>query len=192
MALARWGRRTGDQGAMDLAAETFHQVCARGKTENGFALRMSPDANRNHAVGNWCHGTAGYLWSLLIAFGDSPELQDEMDWAIHSVENAMAVGTPTYCHGLAGQLELWRMVSDLPGYREKGISRAAKVMRALRIMHHEVDHRIAWVSDDPMITTPDLWIGFLGPATALAMYAAGVNNPLLSGDWLTSCSISHE
>ncbi len=40
--------------------------------------------------------------------------------------------------------------------------------------------RCAWTSDDPAIVTPDLWVGFLGPASALARHAAGLRDALLS------------
>jgi len=101
---------------------------------------------------------------------------------------APATGTPTYCHGLAGQLELWRMLRALPRHRELADARAGKVARALRIVHHKQDGRCAWISDDPDVTTPDLWIGFLGPASALAMHVAGTDLPLLSGAWLSRCA----
>jgi hypothetical protein len=195
MALAYWGRLTNDRASIDAAIDAFRRIVAHGRTEEGDALRIRMSSTRHHAVGNWCHGVGGYLWALLQGVGDEPALSDEIAWAVGCLEGAMSTGTPTYCHGLAGQLELWRMLGGIPRYRALAQARAGKVARALRIMHHEIDGKCTWISDDPGIVTPDLWIGFLGPATALAMHVADIDAPLLSARWLTACSArsdSHE
>jgi hypothetical protein len=188
MALACWGRQTADRISVDIALQTFQQIYAHGRTEDGTALRMTVDSHRSHAVGNWCHGAAGYLWCVLHALGDHPALRTEIDWAVNVLSGSMMAGTPTYCHGLAGRLELWRMVGDIARFRELAAGQAGKAARALRLLHHKVEGRVSWRSDDPSIDTPDLWIGFLGPATALALHAAQNTRPLLSGDWLRACA----
>lgn len=188
MALACWGRRTGDTGCVDDARDAFGSIHAHGRTPDGTAMRMDADTEHHHNAGNWCHGVAGYLWCMLQSFGDDPRLRTEIDWAVDCVRAAPAAGTPTYCHGLAGQLELWRMVRSIPRHRDLADARAERVARALRIVHHKQDARCTWISDDPAVTTPDLWIGFLGPASALAMHVAGTDLPLLSGAWLAHCA----
>ena len=188
MALAYWGRRTGDAQFIDMGLETFRRIRGFGRTPDGAALRITTKTHHHHFVGNWCHGVAGYLWSILQGVGDHAAVRPEIDWAVERLKDTMSVGTPTYCHGLAGQLELWRMLSDIPRFQALADGRAAKVVRALRIMHHKVDGRCTWIADDPAVTTPDLWIGFLGPATALALYAIDSHVPLLSGKWLTRCA----
>jgi class IV lanthipeptide synthase len=189
MALGCWGRRVNDRACVDTALEAFRAVAGRGRTTDGKALRIATNSSRHHAAGNWCHGVGGYLWAVLIAMGDNPELRGEIDWAVGALREAASIATPTYCHGLAGHLELWRMLQDVARHRDLAVARAGKVVRALRILHHKIDGRCAWISDDPAVTTPDLWIGFLGPATALALHAAGIRAPLLSGSWLSQCSV---
>jgi len=174
------------RGEHAKARESYHFLFKNGRVKAENALKMTRDSNRAHAVGNWCHGVAGYLWSMLQGLGDDPDLREEIDWAVGVVRDSPAAATPTYCHGLAGRLELWRMVAAMPRFREMALGQAAKTVRALRLLHHKVDGLVAWCSDDPEITTPDLWIGFLGPASALAMHAAGVEAPLLSRAWLSS------
>ena len=188
MALACWGRCCREAEIMDKARETFRALARYGRTADGKALRIDSEEVRHHAVGNWCHGVAGYLWGLLNGLGDDPTLRDEIDWAVEVLSDATSVGTPTYCHGLAGQLELWHMLESVPRFRDLAQARAGKVARALRAMHVKVDGNCVWPSDDPDIVTPDLWIGFMGPATALAMHAAGVRHPLLSPAWLRACA----
>jgi lantibiotic modifying enzyme len=188
MALACWGSRTGDQVCLDRALDTFRRIHASGRTSDGRAVRMTLDADRAHAVGTWCHGVAGYLWCMVNACGDHPLLRREIDWAVDAVCDSMTVGTPTYCHGLAGRLELWRMLGGLPRFRDLAASQAGKTVRALRLTHQKAEGRAAWCSDDPAIVTPDLWIGFLGPATALALHVRAERAALLSGQWLARCA----
>jgi Lanthionine synthetase C-like protein/Protein kinase domain len=171
-------------GRTDEAIAAFQDIYRTGRTDNGTALRMRRDSDRAHAAGNWCHGVAGYLWSILQGVGDHPDLREEIDWAVHILRHSMAAATPTYCHGLAGRLETWRMIAAIPRHRETALLQAGKTARALRVLQQELDGKTSWCSDDPQITTPDLWVGFLGPAAALAMHAAGVNSALLSAEWL--------
>ena len=188
MALACWDRHTHDGRGVDTAREAFRRIAGAGRTGDGLALRVTASGTSRHAVGNWCHGVAGWLWCVLQGLGDDAALRSEIDWAVDCLRDATSTGTPTYCHGLAGQLELWRMLRAVPRHRELADARAGKVARALRIVHHERDGRCTWLSDDPEIVTPDLWIGFLGPATALALHAIDSNAPLLSAQWLAACA----
>lgn len=188
MALACWGRTCGDVASTDQARDTFRSLARHARTADGAALRIGPQESRHHAIGNWCHGVAGYLWALLVGLGDDPGLHDEVDWAVGVLADAMSVGTPTYCHGLAGQLELWHMLGAVPRFQSLARARSGKVARALRLMHLKVNESCTWTSDDRDIVTPDLWIGFLGPASALAMHSAGVCHPLLSSPWLADCA----
>jgi serine/threonine protein kinase len=188
MALGCWGLRTGDQESVNTALETFHELFARARSRNSAGLRMTADSEDCHNAGTWCHGVAGYLWSILQSFGDDPDLQTEIDWAVAVLRNSMTAGTPTYCHGLAGRLELWRMLRGIPRFQVLAAAQAGKTARALRLLHHKREHKVCWHSDDPRITTPDIWIGFLGPATALVLHAENSTLPLCSGAWLATCA----
>ncbi len=188
MTLAYWGRCCGEPALADVARETFRALVRHGRTADGHALRIGSKETRHHAVGNWCHGVAGYLWAVLNGLGDDLALREEIDWAVEVLTDTMSVGTPTYCHGLAGQLELWHMLESVPRFRDLAQARAGKVARALRTIHIKKGDHCVWSSDDPDIMTPDLWIGFLGPASALAMHAASVCHPLLSSVWLQACA----
>lgn len=187
LALAAYGRAANEPAATDLARETFAALHRAGRTKAG-ALRMTLQSERHHAVGNWCHGVAGYLWSILQGLGDDPALRGEIDWAVECLRGAPSAGTPTYCHGLAGRLELWRMLRGVPRFEALAEAQAGKVVRALKILHQQFDGHCVWTSDDPAVVTPDLWIGFLGPATALALHVAESRGALLSPDWLATCA----
>ncbi len=188
MALACWGNRSGDRSRVEIALRTFRQLFTAGRTSTGSAIRITLKTDRAHATGTWCHGLAGYLWCILQGVGDHPELRQIIDWAVQALRESMTAGTPTYCHGLAGRLELWRMIAGISRHRELALSQAGKTVRALRLLHHKRKGKITWCSDDPAVTTPDLWIGFLGPATALALHAGGFAAPLLSPQWLAACA----
>ncbi|MGE3977580.1 MAG: lanthionine synthetase LanC family protein [Nitrospira sp.] len=190
MALASWGRATGDETAISDAHETWSAILQCARTADGRALRIGPGETRHHAIGNWCHGVAGYLWSILNSVGDDPELQAEIDWAVHVLAQEPSVGTPTFCHGLAGQLELWQMLRAVPRYSTLARMQSHKVAHALRCVHVKVDGKCVWTSDDTAIITPDLWIGFLGPASALARHTADLHDALLSSPALLRMALS--
>ena len=188
LALASWGRARGCAGTTERAREVFRCLAREGRSADGTCLLMGPGEVRHHSPGNWCHGTAGYLWALLNGLGDDPALRTEIDWAVTTLSASSSTGTSTYCHGLAGQLEIWHMLETVPRFQTFAHDRARKVARALRITHVKVGTRCAWLSDDREVITPDLWIGFLGPASALAKHSAGVGDALLSVSWLAACA----
>ena len=191
MALAVWGRVTGERRPRQLAAETFMSLYEGGLDESGksFYYKLNEDP-RPTAASDWCHGTAGYLWCLLQAFGDEPTLAAQIDWAVGVLAELPAVlaTNPTYCHGLAGLLELWRMVSAVARHRAVALDRLASVEATLRLTCARSGGQTYWCSDDPTVVTPDLWIGFLAPATALALHATGRRAALLSEEWLSECA----
>jgi hypothetical protein len=187
LALASYGRLANEPHATSIAHETFTAIYHAGRNHTG-ALRMSLQTERHHAVGNWCHGVAGYLWAILLGLEDDPGLSEEIDGAVKILCDSPAIGTATYCHGLAGQLELWNTLSHYSRFEAVANTQIAKCKSALKILQREIDGLGVWGSDDPDIITPDLWIGFLGPATALAMHASGSRNALLSKEWLVTCA----
>jgi serine/threonine protein kinase len=75
LALASWGRAAGDEHLTNLARETFQAIVRHGRTADGRALRVEAAKAEHHAVGNWCHGVAGYLWSIWNGLGDDPSLR---------------------------------------------------------------------------------------------------------------------
>lgn len=188
LALSAWGRLTGDSACSTEARDAMAQLVAGGRTADGCALRMLADEESRHAVGNWCHGVAGHLWCILNGPGDDPALTHAIDWCVEVLTKAPIAGTPSYCHGLAGQLELWAAVGRLPRHRKQAVAQVDRVLQALLALRVRSAGGRIWTSDDPEIMTPDLWIGQLGPATAMAVHRAGCDTGLLSSDWLGFCA----
>jgi hypothetical protein len=125
---------------------------------------------------------------MLLALGDDRRLGPAIDWCLEKCAAAKSSGNPVYCHGMAGELELWRLIGKYPRLAGGAASRADRAASGLRFQLRREGGLSVWGAEDPEIITPDLWVGFLGPATALALYARGVSDPLLSGDWLRSCA----
>jgi hypothetical protein len=67
-------------------------------------------------------------------------------------------------------------------------SRADRAAGVLRLVSFRERECCVWGSEDPEVIKPDLWVGFLGPATALALYARNCSHALLSPSWLRSCA----
>jgi len=184
-ALGYWARRTGDHDAAALSVATLKALARREMdAANEQGMRMRLDSDQCHAPGNWCHGTAGFLWSLLAGPGADCGLAEEIDWAVASLAELPAIATPTYCHGLAGQLELWQMVSAMKRHRTLAADKIGRLAANLDFMRIGKGGRDVWISDDPSIVTPDLWVGFMGPAAALALAVKGERRTLLDGGLL--------
>ena len=179
LAIAQWGHLRKNNGALSLARRVFQALVQTARDHPQGQLPMRASSSQVHAPGNWCHGTAGLLWAMLQAFPCIDGLEAEARWCVESLARVPPIGTPTCCHGLAGQLELWCMVTTLPAHRALAQSRTASLVRALRLLWKPGGHS-PWASDHPSLTTPDLWIGFLGPASALALHAREASAPLLS------------
>jgi serine/threonine protein kinase len=184
MALGTWGRISGSTAAESLARETFWTIYEHARTVDGHGLRRRVGSVASAHSGIWCHGAAGYLWSIIHAFGDSASLREPIDWAVDAFRNADPVPNPTYCHGLAGQLELWRMLCRIDQYERIAAEGAAFSADVIEQLGFRRNQNWLWPADDPGVVTPDLWLGFLGPASSLALYHTGLSNALLSSEWL--------
>jgi Lanthionine synthetase C-like protein/Protein kinase domain len=184
-AIGYWARVTGDSKADAVAISTLKALAKpemRVLGEQGMPMRLGSDGS--HAPGNWCHGTAGFLWALLAGPGPRADLSAELDWAVASLAPLPAIATPTYCHGLAGQLELWQMISAIDRYAGLAAEKIGRIAGGLDLLRHDDGERRIWISDDPSIVTPDLWVGFMGPASALALAVEGQRRTILDGGLL--------
>ena len=180
----------GNHNAVELSELAFRSLRLAVIEDNGtFPLRIEPDTQPT-AEGHWCHGIAGYLWCLLQAFGRDRRVAREFKWAYERYEFAtkQPLDNTTYCHGLSGQLELWRMLMAFPRYRSLAHTRTLDIIAAIRLLSQRVGGHSVWCSEEPKVITPDLWVGYLGPATALALHSIGSRDALLSSSWLRRCA----
>jgi hypothetical protein len=189
LALALWGRDAGEATLCDFAVHLFDRIYRECRTSDGKTLRRHLGEDRPAApLGAWCHGPAGYLWSMLLGIGDVERLREPMDWAFDCLTRSIRIENPTLCHGLAGQLETLRMAAQIERYRERAersMATACGLLENLRFVGSAGD---VWGSEAPTTVTPDLWVGFLGPAAATAMTAVRCGEALLSAGWLARCS----
>jgi hypothetical protein len=188
LALAKWGKQAGDRLALTLAEDTFRSLDGGIWTEDEGTILLcaSPTSQRAPVLG-WCHGVSGFLWCLLNAYGDEPQFTRPIERAVAAVSRPRIFGDATYCHGVSGALELWRILEGDPRFAHVGSRYSRRVIRTIRLLHDRVNGAAIWCSDDPRVVTPDLWIGFLAPATAMALYDCGTRDALLSGSWLREC-----
>ncbi len=189
LALIKYGLVTHDNQLVDLGFEALRSITVKYRSSAADAIPFCIESKREIApISNWCHGIAGYLWCLINS-DVGGFLNNEISWALSLFREARPIGNATFCHGLSGQLELWRMISRYPQYAEESKLRCAELVGALRILHEKVDGLIALPSDEAGIFTPDLWIGSLGPAVAIALWKNGSVDSLLSENWLRSLSL---
>jgi hypothetical protein len=180
LSLAVWGRHTGRARSLDLARETFLRLFQSGRTADGAALRHRLGLEGGASGGTWCHGSAGYLWCMLHAFGDHPSLQAPIDWALRVLSDTPLLADPGYCHGMAGQLDVWSVLARYPRLADIGGRRAALAAQLLEQLGFRLDNGWAWPADEPYQVRPALWTGTLGPACALALFQRGQRDTLFS------------
>jgi len=184
MSLAIWGRDTGCARSLELAHDTFLRLFQNGRTSDQGELRHKLNAESGTNCGAWCHGSAGYLWCMLQAFGDDAALRAPIDWAVRALLDVPLLANPGYCHGMAGQLDVWSTLSRYPRFAGVARPRAALAARVLEHLGFRADNAWAWPADEPDQIRPDLWTGALGPACALALFERGRGDTLFSRETL--------
>lgn len=185
MALGAWGRATGCATASGTAEDAFRSVIEHGLTKDKSNI-LATTSGDIKSPQHWCHGVAGYLWCLLQGYpGPKTTMARIGEAAVSAFDHVTPIlDNPTMCHGLAGQLETWRMLQPLPQYRGRVVDRIGQLTDYLRLLHVTQAGGTVWSSERPSLVTPDLWVGFLGPATQLALAASGSADATLSPRWL--------
>ncbi|WP_456294158.1 class III lanthionine synthetase LanKC N-terminal domain-containing protein [Streptomyces chartreusis] len=200
MALGCWGRAAGCTASSGLAEEAMGRLAENAVTDDGTgraAFRWTTSGG-TRAAHHWCHGIAGYLWChLQLSAGTGAEVGGEdsalLDRTVEAFGRAMpTLDNSTMCHGLAGALENWRMLRLLPRHHSRAADWIRRLTDDLRLLHLTRDGDTVWPSEEPSVVTPDLWVGFLGPAAQLALAASGSANAVLSPAWLRRCSVPPE
>ncbi|MCE0764115.1 hypothetical protein LWC35_14520 [Pseudonocardia kujensis] len=189
LALAEWGAMTGAAESMSLAVETFEGIHWHARTPEGDNIVPSSAGGRTFPALAWCHGLAGVVWCLEQAFGGSDTLAEVREQAVEAVLGPPPLlHDPTLCHGTAGALEVYRIARASPTHGDQAGKRVADAVAVLRVLQQRTPEGTVWGAEEPSLITPDLWVGFLGTAAALAMSAADVSHPLLSLAWLSRCA----
>jgi Protein kinase domain/Lanthionine synthetase C-like protein len=184
LALAIWGRAANHPHVVAFAETLlirFYRTAVRR------ARGADPFANtgdERFAGRVWRSGAMGYLWSLLQTFGDRPKFRAGIDRAVTSLLTSPPPASTSYKDGLAGQLEVWSMLTALPDYRTIALRQAQITVRLMHLLGIRNDGRWVWPSNDPEVISPTLWTGFVGSACALVRYCSGQHTPLLSTEWL--------
>jgi hypothetical protein len=184
MSLAVWGRASGCARSLALAHDTFLRLFQHGRTSEQRELRHKATADSGTNCGTWCHGSAGYLWCMLQAFGDDFSLRAPIDWAVRALVEAPLLANPGYCHGMAGQIDLWNMLARYPRFAEIAKPRAALAAQLTEQLGFRSNGAWAWSADEPEEIRPDLWTGALGPACALALFERARGDALFSAQTL--------
>ena len=184
MSLTVWGRVTSCARALELAHDTFLRLFQNGRTSDQRELLHKLDSEEGTNCATWCHGSAGYLWCMLQAFGDHASLRAPIDWAVRALLDVPLLANPGYCHGMAGQLDLWNMLACYPRLAEIAKPRAALAAQLLEHLGFRADNAWAWPADKPDQIRPDLWTGTLGPACAIGLFERGQGDTLFSVETL--------
>ena len=119
------------------------------------------------------------------AFGDDPLLRAPIDWAVRALMGTPLVANSGYCHGMAGQLEVWIMLAQYQRLADLAGRRAALAAQLLEHLGFRANNLWAWPAEEPDQIRLALWTGTLGPACALALFHSGGRDTLFSRQTLT-------
>jgi hypothetical protein len=189
MALGIWGQRTGCPLSVALSREAFLRLYDHGRTSDKRQLRYQLNSEAGASGGTWCHGSAGYLWAMLQAFGDDRELRKPIDWSVRALTDCPVLDNAGYCHGMAGQVELWSALARVRRFATTARRKAALSVRLMEHLGRRVGNSWSWPGqqgpdDDPPRLRLDLWTGMLGPACATALWQQGRFETLFSPNTL--------
>lgn len=119
---------------------------------------------------SWCHGLGGVVWA-----GSQMDIADDNMPVFTRVAEAWLkslppVDNPTVCHGLAGSLDTLRVLREKAPSLSPVVGRITQYyLRVASLLKVRLDSSIIWHSEEPIDTTPDLWVGFSGLACQLLL-----------------------
>jgi serine/threonine protein kinase len=192
LGLATWAQLIGGHPHTELfAANVFQSIHAHGARVYGYNTAETLEGSER-APQYWCHGVAGFLWSVIQAFPANSSLLPTIEWGVECLRRATpVVDLASVCHGLSGILETWCMIGGwaarkgFESLRTEADATSARIARALRLTSQEISGACVWSAEDPGEITPDLWVGFLGPAVALSRFSSGDTTSMVSPDGIS-------
>jgi hypothetical protein len=139
----------------------------------------------------------GIVQAFLLSYGEHwanflrlHNLEDRFDRIVSEIVSFRSVDNPSLCHGVSGRLEFLMQLKETTGRTTFGgvdldlaVRAQIQLLEAMKMPVHQesgegrvfdgvADH-FAWTSDFVTITTPDLWVGFLGPALSIEKWKRG-------------------
>ena len=188
LCLLTLAKLTGNHRCLALGNEVFERLHSYFTIHGNYkSVTRDNGASNSFASRQWCHGCMGYLWCAINGLEFNTLCQEILQWGLEEVCQSTSLGNATYCHGLAGELEFWRLLQGSSEHSQLAENQMYATIRKLRILSYRKQNMITWMSDIQGSFTPDLWVGFLGPATSLAMCLAGRKESILSLAWIREC-----
>jgi lantibiotic modifying enzyme len=174
----------GSEKAKRIGKETFKSLYRYGTDDNKTCLLQNLGyINKKTSNTSWCHGVGGFLWSVLQCKSLQKDLNQEISWAIQLFRQTYAVSNSSYCHGLAGKLETWRILKNYPGYFNEANNYVLSTSRILSTITQNYQGNEIWLCDNFRVVSPDFWVGYLAPSSALALYLMNSRSSILSLNW---------
>jgi hypothetical protein len=150
----------------------------KGYLHQNLANVRQPTYNKN-----WCHGTAGYLWAIAQLPEIFDDLEEEIKWALAACTQNSHLSNPTYCHGLAGSLELWRIINSTILSNKETDRLYKNTLNELINAAQSVACVKTFSSESPTVFSPDLWVGYTGAFSSLALEKIKSNTTILNTKW---------
>ncbi len=161
--------------------EIFNNACSKDRK----CLVHSVGVKVMHPAPNntWCHGLAGLLWALIQIPETFNILQEEIEWAISICSSISHISNPTYCHGMAGSVELWRLVNATRFSTSTTQDCYKNALYELTHINQQHEGFELFSSEESESFSPDLWVGYAGSVSALAMAKNNSKVSILNVKW---------
>ena len=116
----------------------------------------------------WCNGAAGIglFLAKVYALKKDKSILSLLKEAIQTIYFGSRYLNPTYCHGIAGNLDSLITIQELSGI--KGLNEIINILSMILRTHLIIsEDRFIFPSEEPTINTPDFLVGYSGIAYAL-------------------------
>lgn len=167
---------------ISIVKEHFEFIYVNNNLPNDYKVLSS-----STPITSWCHGYEGILWSLLFNIEYVDIFTTEIDYCVNKLKEIHPIENGSLCHGLAGKLEIWRMLGNIAKYKELAKAKELEVLSVLYLTKRKYKSYYSWFSDEAPKFSPDLWTGFMGTHVAVQNCLSKNNFSFLSNNWLLKC-----
>lgn len=169
VSLLLYAKEFSDKVAEELGIEILKSIHLNAIKYNLTTIQHDTFKTQSEAPKlGWCHGVEGYLWALIYNLEYVDKFDEEIERCVNIIRNEQLINNASICHGMSGSLDLWIRMKNISKYKhlsEKKIDEITNIIKTTSIMRQ--GHK-TWYSDQPGISSFDLWIGSLGPSVIIS------------------------
>lgn len=158
-----------DKIAEDFAVKILKSIHSKALEHNLTTIHHDNQKSRSEAPKlGWCHGVEGYLWALIYNLEYINKFDAEIERCVNIIKDEKLINNPSICHGMSGSLDLWIRLKKISKYKVLAEKKIDEITNIIKITSIKRKGHNTWYSDQPGITSFDLWIGSIGPSVVIS------------------------